>query len=328
MKRIFLAIAVGLMATTLGCQAQVAKVGESWQTNDDKAPVVYFIKDISPESLMKIYNALGVKAEGNRVGIKISTGESLKSNYLNPELIKNLVQSVNGTFIECNTAYPGNRMDTETHRHTAEEHGFTRVAPVDIMDAEGDTALPVANGKHLNYDLVGKNFLQYDYMMVLSHFKGHAMGGFGGALKNISIGIGSGPGKALIHSAGKTNDLSNRSYFHTDQIDFLESMAEAAEAVHTHMNGKAMYINIANRLSVDCDCDGDPEAPKMGDIGIFASLDPVAVDQACVDAVFNSKDPGCGDLQERINSRKGVRTLEHAAELGVGSRNYRLVTLE
>lgn len=288
---------------------------------------VYYTKEITPESLMKIYKALGREAKGNKVGIKISTGESIKSNYLDTALIADFVRDVSGTFIECNTAYPGNRMQTEDHLRTAKEHGFTDLAGIDIMDAEGEIKLPVKNGFHLKHDIVGKNFADYDFIVVLSHFKGHAMGGFGGALKNISIGIGSSNGKAYIHSAGAIDDVSQRGYFQTDQDDFLESMADACKAIVDHCGENIIYINVANRLSVDCDCNGDPEEPKMGDLGIFASLDPVALDRACVDAVYNSPDEGKEHLIERIESRHGTHTLEAAEQLGVGIQKYELIEL-
>lgn len=291
----------------------------------DSVPTVYYIKDITPDNLVKIYNALGRKAEGNKVGIKISTGESNKSNHLDTALINDLVRLVNGTFIECNTAYNGNRLDTETHRKTAEEHGFLGV---DIMDADGVMEIPVTGGKHLDKDIVGSHFADYDFIVVLSHFKGHAMGGFGGALKNISIGIASSEGKTYIHTAGKTDKTEEIwSNVPAEQDDFIESMAEAAKAITDYTGDRILYINVANRLSVDCDCDGNPAAPSMPDLGILASLDPVALDRACVDMVFNSSDPGKDELIERINSRHGTRILSHAEELGVGSQKYNLVTI-
>ncbi len=294
----------------------------------DSIPTVYYIKDITSENLVKVYEALGRKAEGNNVAVKLSTGESNKSNHLDTALIRDFVQLVNGTIIECNTAYGGNRSETANHLRAAEEHGFTSIAKVDIMDVEGDTALPIAGGRHIKYDLVGKNYPSYDFTVVLSHFKGHAMGGFGGALKNISIGIASSNGKAWIHSAGRTSDPAKLWDSLPAQDDFLESMAEACKAIIDHAGDKILYINVANRLSVDCDCNGDPEAPKMGDLGILASLDPVALDRACVDMVFNSEDPGKADLIERINSRHGTHILDHAEKLGLGSQKYRIVTLE
>lgn len=289
---------------------------------------VYMIKDITPENLVKIYKALGREAKGDKIGIKVSTGESMKSNHLDTALIAPLVRTIGGNFIECNTAYPGNRLDTQDHLRTAKEHGFTELAGIDIMDAEGDTLLPLSNGFHLKKDIVGKTFTDYDFVVVLSHFKGHAMGGFGGALKNISIGIGSSNGKAYIHSAGAMEKMEGNAHFHTDQDDFLESMADAAKAVADHCGDNILYINVANRLSVDCDCNGNPSAPQMADLGIFASLDPVALDRACVDAVYNSDDPGKTHLIERIETRHGTHTLDAAEQLGVGSQSYELVVLE
>lgn len=289
---------------------------------------VYHIKEITPENLVKIFKALGRPLDGKNIAVKISTGESNKSNHLDPNLIKDLVQSVNGTLVECNTAYNGNRLSTADHLRTAQEHGYMDIAAVDIMDAQGDTIIPVSNGFHLPYDIVGKNFLNYDGMIVLSHFKGHQMGGFGGALKNISIGIGSSDGKTWIHSAGKTRNTGEIWANRAEQDDFLESMADACQAITSHMGPEnIVYINVANRLSVDCDCNGNPEDPKMGDLGIFASTDPVALDRACVDAVVNSDDPGKEHLIERINSRHGTHTLDAAEKLGVGTQSYSIVEL-
>lgn len=301
----------------------------SQDANNEEKPKVYFTKEISSEALMKIYEALGRKATGKNVAVKLSTGEPGGHNFLNPDLIAPLVKEVNGTIVECNTAYGGKRADTESHRKAAEDHGFTRIANVDIMDADGDTVLPVGEGwKHLEYDYVGKNFLNYDFLVVLSHFKGHAMGGFGGAMKNISIGIGSSAGKAWIHTAGKTRDVKSLWQNLPAQDDFLESMAEAGKAVANHMGDKIIYISVANNLSVDCDCDAHPHAPQMKDIGILASLDPVALDKACVDLVYSSEDPGKVHLIERMESRHGIHTLEHAEKIGVGSQNYELVEIK
>ncbi len=327
MKKVFLPLAA---ATLLFSSCGSSTKAESAAAQPDSADVatVYYIRDITPENLMRIYNALGLKAEGENVAVKLSTGESNKSNHLDTTLIRPLVQALDATIIECNTAYAGNRNTTEAHRKAAEEHGFTAIAKVDIMDAEGDTILPLEGGKHLKYDIVGKSYPDYDFTVVLSHFKGHAMGGFGGALKNISIGIGSSAGKTYIHTAGKTACVDSLWQNLPEQDDFLESMAEAAKAVIDHADGKILYINVANKLSVDCDCDGNPAAPKMADLGILASLDPVALDRACVDMVFNSTDPGKDDLIERINSRHGTHILEYAEELGIGSQKYRIVELD
>ena len=284
---------------------------------------VYMFTNINSDNLVKIYEALGREAKG-KVAVKLSTGEPGGHNFLNPELIKALVQKVNGTIVECNTAYGGGRATTVDHLQAAKDHGFTAIAPVDIMDAEGETTLPLKNGKHLKHDIVGSHFLQYDFTIILSHFKGHAMGGFGGAVKNMSIGIASANGKRYIHSAGtSTTDWGN-----PQQDDFLESMAEAAKAVADHCGDNILYISVANNLSVDCDCDSSPEDPKMGDIGILASLDPVALDKACTDLVRSSKDHGKIHLIERIDSRNGMHTLEHAEAIGLGKQHYKLIRLD
>ncbi|MCM1312293.1 MAG: DUF362 domain-containing protein [Roseburia sp.] len=278
---------------------------------------------------MRIYHALGRKAEGQKVAVKISTGEPGGHNFLNPDLIEPLVKEVSGTIVECNTAYGGRRSTTAEHVKAAEEHGFSRIAPVDIMDADGDVPLPVGEGwKHIENDYVGKHFLDYDFVVVLSHFKGHAMGGFGGAMKNISIGIASSEGKAWIHTAGKTRDVKKLWGQLPEQDDFLESMAEAAKAVIGHCGENILYISVANNLSVDCDCDAHPHAPQMKDIGILASLDPVALDKACVNMVYSSDDEGKVHLIERMESRHGIHTLEHAEALGIGSQEYELVDID
>ncbi|WP_410518915.1 DUF362 domain-containing protein [Butyricimonas paravirosa] len=302
-----------------------ANAQEQKSDGNTNVPKVYMFKEISPENLVKIYEALGREATG-KVAVKLSTGEPGGHNFLQPVLIKDLVQKVKGTIVECNTAYGGGRADTENHLKAAKDHGFTAIAPVDIMDAEGEVALPVKGGKHLKEDFVGSHYLNYDFTVVLSHFKGHAMGGFGGAIKNISIGIASSAGKAWIHSAGKTkgNPWGNL----PPQDDFLESMAEAAKAIIDHCGDKILYINVANNLSVDCDCDSSPEDPKMGDIGILASLDPIALDKACTDLVRASEDHGKIHLIERIDSRNGMHTLEYGEKIGLGSQKYELVKLD
>lgn len=289
---------------------------------------VYYIKDITPENLVKIYEALGRKAQGNKVAVKISTGESAKSNHLRPELIAPLVKLVDGTIVECNTAYNGNRSTTEQHLQAIRERGYNDIADVDIMDADGDTILPVADGRHLKHDLVGKHFLDYDFTVVLSHFKGHAMAGFGGALKNVAIGIASADGKTYIHTAGKVSDPALLWDNLPEQDDFLESMAEACRAVFDHTGDRILFINVANRLSVDCDCDGNPHDPELADIGILASLDPVALDRACIDMVHNSPDEGKVHLIERIDSRHGTHILDYAEQIGLGTQNYRIVRLD
>lgn len=315
MKQIRLFAAGLLLLAAAGCTGRTGTA----------VPEVYMTRDISPAGLNAVYEALGREAKG-KVAVKISTGEPGGSNFLKPALIGDFVRKIGGTIVECNTAYGGGRAATADHLKAAEEHGFTAIAPVDIMDAEGEIALPVVGGKHLKEDFVGSHFSAYDFTVILSHFKGHAMGGFGGALKNMSIGIASSAGKAWIHTAGKTRtDLWNNL---PEQDAFLESMAEAAKAVADHCGERILYINVMNNLSVDCDCDTHPAAPQMGDIGIFASLDPVALDQACVDQVYASEDPGKVHLIERMESRHGIHTVEHAAAIGLGSREYTLVDLD
>lgn len=269
---------------------------------------------------MKIYNALGTPAVGEHVAVKISTGEN-GSNYLRPELIGDLVGAVNGTIVECNTAYGGNRSNTAYHRQLAADHGYTAIADVDIMDADGSMTLPVSGGRNITENYVGSHFPNYDYYLVLSHFKGHAMAGYGGAIKNISIGIASSEGKTHIHTGGKGGSM-----WSADQNSFLESMAEAGKSVSDYMGGKMVYINVMNRLSVDCDCDGNPAEPDMHDIGILASFDPVAVDQACLDLVYAAEDGG--SLVQRIESRNGLLTPAHGEEIGLGSRSYEMVSID
>ena len=311
-----------------------AAAGSGCASGNDKkaaeaAPAkVYMTRDISPAGMKAVYEALGRKAEGKKVAVKLSTGEPGGNNFLQPALIGDLVKSVKGTIVECNTAYGGGRAKTEDHLKAAADHGFTAIAPVDIMDAGGEVRLPVEGGRHLKYDIVGSHFPEYDFVVVLSHFKGHAMGGFGGAIKNISIGIASSAGKAWIHSAGKTEDTEKLWSSLPAQDDFLESMAEAAKAIAAHCGERILYISVMNNLSVDCDCDAHPEPPRMGDIGILASLDPVALDQACVDLVYASPDEGKVHLIERMESRHGIHTLEHAEAIGIGSRQYELVDLD
>ena len=301
--------------------------GSAREKGSEKLPKVYMFKEISSENLVKIYEALGREAAG-KVAVKLSTGEPGNNNYLSPALIGDLVRRVGGTIVECNTAYGGGRSDTESHLKAAEDHGFTAIAEVDIMDADGEVALPVKGGRHLKEDFVGSHCSAYDLTVVLSHFKGHPMGGFGGAIKNISIGIASSAGKAWIHSAGKTRDRSEVWENLPPQDDFLESMAEAAKAVADYCGDRILYISVANKLSVDCDCVAAPEEPKMGDLGILASLDPVALDRACVDRVRASEDHGKVHLIERIDSRNGMHTLDYAERLGMGSQRYELVELD
>ncbi len=291
------------------------------KTDSNSAPVVYMTTDISPVGLMAVYQALGQKTTG-KVAVKLSTGEPPASNYLRPELIKDLVQSLDATIVECNTAYGGQRASTALHLQVAKDHGYTEIADVDIMDSEGEISLPVVGGDTIKENFVGSHYKNYDYFVVLSHFKGHQMAGFGGAIKNISIGIASSEGKSLIHTAGK----SRTSPFSGSQDPFLKSMAEAGKSVVDSLNGKILYINVMNRLSIDCDCNGTPAEPDMHDVGILASLDPVALDQACIDIV--AAEPDGKSLMDRINSRNGLLTLDHAAQIGLGSREYRLVSVD
>ena len=299
-------------------------------------PAVYFTREISPEALVKVYKALGVKAHG-RVAVKISTGESGNNHYLKPTLIRNLVDEVNGTIVECCTAYGGSRQDVSKHWATIHEHGFDSIFTVDIMDEHGDIRIPVQDRKHLKYDIVGEHLPNYVFMINLAHFKGHAMGGFGGVLKNASIGVASTAGKAYIHTAGKTSDASkawsreNLAAGDTQDL-FLESMAAAAQGVHNYFGeGNIIYINVMNNMSVDCDCDGTPDAPQLKDMGILASTDPVALDKACLDLVFNHKASAGDDekpLIARINRQHGTYIIDYAASIGLGSMEYRLVSLD
>ena len=292
----------------------------------DKAKV-YFTKDISPESLQKVYDALNVKLTG-KIGVKVSTGERGAKGYLKASLIGPFVKNLNGTIIECNTAYGGARNTAEEHMEVAKEHGFTDFADVDIMDADGEFKIPVKQGKHLEYDLVGKNFANYDAIINLAHGKGHAMGGFGANLKNQSIGIASRNGKAYIHTAGRTDDPNILWRSLPRQIAFIESMAEAATAVADYLkenNKPIVYITVMNALSVDCDCDANQGDPVMADPGIIASLDPVANDQAFIDMIWDSKDPGAKKLQARIDRQEGREILPYAESLGLGTRQYELI---
>ena len=298
-------------------------------TSDD-VPIVYFTKNITPEALQKIYDATGFKATG-KVGVKISTGESERSNYLRPELIGDFIRGLNGTIVEANTAYGGSRSNSDSHLAEVAKRGFNDIGPFDLLDQYGTMDIPVTNGKRLTRDIVGDHFANYDSFILLQHFKGHAMAGYGGAIKNMSIGFASGmeqseSGKILIHSGGKQ---SSGSIFGSDQEAFLEAMAEASKGVADYMakKGGIVYINVLNRLSVDCDCDANPAEPDMHDIGIMASLDPVALDQASIDMVYCATDSS-KSLRERIESRNGFHTLEHAEEIGHGSRKYTLVDID
>ena len=291
---------------------------------------VYFTKEISPEALVRIYEALGVEAKG-RVAVKISTGEAGGHNYLKPTLIRNLVDRVNGTIVECNTAYPGKRNTTEAHWQTIHEHGFDSLFAVDIMDEQGDIRIPVRDKKHLKYNIVGSHLANYDFMINLAHFKGHAMGGFGGVLKNQSIGVSSSAGKAYIHTAGAVQSPAELWGHLPAQDFFLESMAAAAQSVADYFGGYIIYINVMNNMSVDCDCDSHPAAPQLKDMGILASLDPVALDKACLDKVFTHKSaPGDNEkpLIERINRQHGTYITEYAEKIGFGSKTYTIVDID
>lgn len=310
-------------------EAEVA--GTTATANDGTGSKVYFTKTITLESLVSIYEALGVSAEGKRVAVKISTGESSRSNYLRPEFIKNLVQKLGANIVECNTAYGGSRGSTAAHRRVIAERGFNDIATVDIMDEEGEMQIPVADTKWIKHDIVGSHLANYDLMVNLAHFKGHAMGGFGGVLKNQSIGVASSSGKVYIHSAGSR---TTGSIWNNNQDSFLESMAAAAQAVHNYFKQEGrniVYINVMNNISVDCDCDGNPATPQLKDIGILASLDPVALDKACLDLVFSHQSVAGDDaspLIRRIENLHGTHTVEYAEQIGLGSQNYTLIDLD
>lgn len=290
-------------------------------------PKVYFTKDITPENVVRLYEKLGVKLPG-KVAVKVHSGEEGNQNYLRPEFMIPMVKEVDGTIVECNTAYDGARDTTEKHEKLMAAHGWTEFFDVDIMDAEGpDLVFPIENGRVLTENRVGKNLANYASMLVLSHFKGHPMGGYGGALKQLSIGCASNQGKVNIHTGAASLDQADFWDKHAEQDDFLEAMAESAETVVNHFGSNLAYINIACNLSVDCDCCAKAEDPCMGDIGIFASLDPVAIDQACIDAVKASDDPGRDHLLERINSKNGTKTIDDAARLGYGTKEYELVAI-
>ena len=289
---------------------------------------VYFIKDITPENIIKAYDAVGKKLTG-KVAVKMHSGEKGNQNYLRPEFVKDVVNYVDGTVVECNTAYEGARNSTEKHKELIKEHEWDKYFPFDLLDEEGpDMELDVPNGKVLKKNYVGKDLAKYDSLLVLSHFKGHAMGGYGGALKQLSIGCASSKGKTLIHTAGKVEDQTELFNNLPEQDRFLEAMADAAESVVNYFNGNAVYINIMKNISVDCDCDGNASAPCMKDVGILASLDPIAIDQACLDLVYNSTDPGKDALIKRIESLHGVHTVEAASELGFGTREYELISID
>lgn len=289
---------------------------------------VYFTKEITPESVVKMYEALGISLPG-KVAIKLHSGEKGNQNYIRPEFVRPIVEKLNATVVECNAAYGGARNTTEKHKKLIEEHHWTKYFDVDIMDEEGpDVELDIPNGKVLKKDFVGKHINNYDSMLVLSHFKGHPMGGYGGALKQLSIGVASSEGKSWIHSAGQSKDQYTIWDNLPEQDLFLESMADAASSVVKHFNGNIEFINVMCNLSVDCDCCAVAEDPCMKDIGILASLDPIAIDQACIDLVYNSKDPGRDHFVERVERQHGIHTIEAAAELGFGTREYELIEVD
>lgn len=315
------AVADGESVTTNG--GNVIPLSDLEYQDSTSDSLVYYLSDISPEAMVQIYEALNWEPEG-KVAVKLTTGEPPASNYLDPELIKDVVQMVDGTIVENNTAYGGRRSETAMHYQVAEDHGFTAIADFQVLDEDGSMTLPVNGGTVLSENLVGAHFADYDSYLVLSHFKGHAMAGFGGAIKNISIGLGSREGKCLIHTGG----TSNSSPWGGDQDAFLESMGDAGKSVADALDGRIVYISVMNRLSVDCDCAGNPAEPDMHDIGILASTDPVALDQACIDLVYASDHDENESLIERIESRNGLHTLENAETIGLGSRHYQLVDMD
>ena len=289
---------------------------------------VYFTKEITPENVVKMYEILGVSLPG-KVAVKLHSGEQGNQNYIRPEFVKAIVEKVNGTVVECNAAYEGARNSTEKHKKLIEDHGWTKYFDVDIMDAEGpDVVLEIPNGKILKENFVGKDIEKYDSMLVLSHFKGHPMGGYGGALKQLSIGCASSEGKSWIHSAGQSKDQTKIWNNLPEQNKFLESMADAASSVVKHFGKNIVFINVMCNLSVDCDCCAVAEDPCMKDIGILASTDPIAIDQACIDLVYNSKDPGRDHFVARVERQNGVHTIEAAEELGFGTREYEMINID
>lgn len=294
------------------------------------AAIIYYTKDVTPENIIRLYEKLGVKLEG-KVAVKVHSGEEGNQNYLHPEFWKPVVEHVGGIIVECNTAYDGERNSTEKHERLLERHDWNKYFTVDLMDREGpDIAIPVKNGKHLDKDIVGKTFPEYDSMLVLSHFKGHPMGGYGGALKQLSIGCASTAGKVNIHSAGKYQKTEDQTILWDDlaaQDDFLESMAEAAGAVTDHFDGRIVYINVMANMSVDCDCCAVAEDPCIEDMGILISTDPVAIDRACIDIVMQSDDPGKEHFLERVLSKNGEHTIDVAEQLGIGTTDYELIEL-
>lgn len=288
---------------------------------------VYFTKEITEESLVKIYEKLGIELKGN-VAVKLHSGEEGNQNYLKPEFVKDIITRVGGTVVECNIAYDGARNTTEKHKNLMTSHGWDKYYKVDIMDSEKDITLDIPNGHVINKDYVGSHLDNYDSMLVLSHFKGHPMGGYGGALKQLSIGVASSRGKVYIHTAGKTTDANKLWDNLPEQDKFLEAMADAASTVHNKFQGNIAYINVMKNMSVDCDCCAVAEDPCMKDIGVLASLDPIAIDKACIDLVYNSSDPGRDHLVERIDSRHGTHILKAADKLGFGTTDYELINID
>ena len=309
------------MQDMMGGKVDLSYTHELHQVKDGGS-AVYMTTEISPEAMLKIYEALGTAVSGENIAVKLSTGEPPASNYLDPELSGELVRMLDGTIVECNTAYGGSRSETAMHYQVAEDHGFTEIADVVIMDEDGSVAIPVEGGTHLKENYVGAHFPEYDGFLVLSHFKGHAMAGFGGAIKNISIGIGSAEGKCLIHTAGS----SHTSPWGGEQNDFLESMAEAGKSVADALDGNILYISVMNHLSIDCDCNGNPAEPDIHDIGILASADPVALDQACVDLIYQAE--GKEALVNRMEGRNAEHVLEHGEAIGLGNRSYQLISID
>lgn len=335
-KTVILASLSIMFLMLTGCNENRSAAGAENENTDNtvsgQVSKVYMTSDISPESLLTVYKAVGRPATG-KVAVKISTGEPGGHNFLQPSLIADLVHEVNGTIVECNTAYQGRRSSTESHWQAIREHGFMDIAPVDLMDEDGEMRLPVKDTAHIKYNIVGSHLANYDFLINLAHFKGHAMAGFGGVLKNQSIGIATPEGKSNIHSAGRTQDVSQMwaQIARTPQDEFLESMAAAAQSVADYFGDNILYINVMNNLSVDCDCDSSPDAPQMEDIGILASTDPVALDQACLDLVYAAARADGNDnrpLIERIESRNGIHTVEHAEEIGLGSRKYEIINID
>ena len=330
------------MITLIAAAMMFASCGQSGKTEQPQQPeepqqveegsTVYMTTEITPESLIRIYEALGVNAEG-RVAVKISTGEAGNNNSLKPALIGGLIEKVNGKLVECNTAYAGKRMLTEDHLKVIEDHGYNTIGGVDIMDAEGEMQIPVRDTTYMKYNIVGSHLQNYDCMINLAHFKGHQMGGFGGVLKNASIGVASRNGKTYIHTNGLCEDYTELwTYIKPENQDkFLECMANAAAAVHDYFGGKVIYINVMNNMSIDCDCNGNPTPVALKDMGILASLDPVALDQACIDLVLGQEQTDENDvasMRERIESRHGIHTVEHAEQIGLGSRKYHIVNID